>query len=198
MLGLLSRTSVIAQASFLLCGPHHWLTAKLILSEPPRCCVSIILMGWLMPQLPWELNFIPDRTWGGEAEKGVILTLPVASLSQLTTVRLLPVNLQVVSFQRREHAFPCPIAEVLESGMRCHKWATSASACAFAYFTVLYWVQYYSIFISSPGCLETSIKATWHSWYCTFQGTVLKYWKYFLFYVCFLCIIWVRSIINLS
>ena len=107
-------------------------------------------------------------------------------------------SLQVVSFQRREHAFPCPIAEVLESGMRCHKWATSASACAFAYFTVLYWVQYYSIFISSPGCLETSIKATWHSWYCTFQGTVLKYWKYFLFCVCFLCIIWVRSIINLS
>ena len=53
-----------------------------------------------MPQLPCALNFIPDHTWGGEAEKGVILTLPVASLSQLTTVSLLPMNAQVVSFQR--------------------------------------------------------------------------------------------------
>ena len=188
---------MIASASFRLRGPLHWLPAKLILSEPPRCCINIILTGWCMPQPPCELNFTPDHTWDGEAEKGVILTFPVASLSQLTTVPLLPMNLQAVSFQKWENAFACLIAEVLVSGIHCHKRATSTSVCAFVYFTVLYRVLQYLYF--KPRMSRSKYKS-----HCDISGTVLftiQYWniKNILFLcVCFLCIICVRSIINLS
>ena len=43
------------------------------------------------------------------------------------------------------------------SGWHCHMCASSTNGCVFVYFTAQYYIEY-SIFISSPRCLKTSVK----------------------------------------
>ena len=78
------------------------------------------------------------------------------------------------------------------SGIHCHTPASSTSGFAIVYFTVQYCIEY-GTFISSPGCLEASLKATvmqlvllYFSRYCTVR---LKCFLSFLclFFMYYLC-----------
>ena len=51
-------------------------------------------------------------------------------------------NLQVVTFQRSECMFPCPVMEVHVSGGLCHVYLTSATDCASVYFTIQYCIAW--------------------------------------------------------
>ena len=51
-------------------------------------------------------------------------------------------NLQVVTFQRSECMFPCPVMEVHVSGGLCHVYLTSATGCASVYFTIQYCIAW--------------------------------------------------------
>ena len=79
------------------------------------------------------------------------------------------------------------------SGVHCHVCASSTSGCAFVYFTVLYRVQQYSIFISSSGCPEASIKAVvmqlvllYFSRYCPVRLQMFNFCVslFFMYYLC--------------
>ena len=65
-------------------------------------------------------------------------------------------TLNTVSANVRSHVQSRKLVHV--PGVHCHVRASSTSGCAFVYFTVQYCIEY-SIFISSPGCLEASVKA---------------------------------------
>ena len=77
------------------------------------------------------------------------------------TVNPLHVNLQVVNFQRYECTFTCRITKVSS-----RVWCTWSLVCILVQCfcvlcrKILFRVQWHSIFISSPGCLEASTKAT--------------------------------------
>ena len=55
-------------------------------------------------------------------------------------------SLQVANFQRWQCALACPVKLVHMSGVHCHMRASSTSGCVFVYFTVLYRVQYRTLY----------------------------------------------------
>ena len=110
------------------------------------------------------------------------------------------------NLQRYEQMFTCPITLVYVSGVHCHMCTSSTSGCASEYFTAQYCIEY-TISTSRPGCPEATIKAVvmqlvhkkCQTLYCTTVLFKVLYCKIknILFFVCCLCIICVKSIINL-
>ena len=88
------------------------------------------------------------------------------------------------------------------SGGLCHMCASSTSSCAFVYFTVQYCIEYSSTvsLFQAQDVWKQALKQRWCSWYyCTFQVSTVRLKMFSLFFVlvCFLCIICVKSFINL-
>ena len=87
---------------------------------------------------------------------------------ELNTVSPLHVNLQVAAFQRcrRVCMFNYISQCVCLAYIVISVYLLQAVVLVCAYFTVLYKVQQYSIFISSPACLQASVKAVVYSRLC--------------------------------
>ena len=85
------------------------------------------------------------------------------------------------------------------SGVHCHMHASSTSGCAFVYFTVQYCIEYssrVSLFQAQDVKRKSSgdvagTTVLFKVLYCKIKNV------FFIFCVCFLCIICVKSIINL-
>ena len=87
------------------------------------------------------------------------------------------------------------------SGVHCHLRASSTSGCAFVYFIVQYCIDYSSTLYFKPRMSRSKHKSsgdvagtTYFSRYCAVR---LKMFSLFFVFVYFLCIICVKSIINL-
>ena len=62
--------------------------------------------------------------------------IPKVYLWESGTRSSLYMNLQVVTFQRCEYVFLCPVMLVHMSGVLCHVHPTSTTGCAFVYLTI--------------------------------------------------------------
>lgn len=154
--------------------------------SPPNCSVlnefffffffsmCITIQSWKIPYPTLDPGLDPrvaeSSVWPGEELDGIL----TSGWHFLIAINPLRMNLQVVNFQGCECGFTCPITQI-SSRVRCtfshvcilYKW----SCYCVPYCTVLYRVQYYSIYIPGSGC-EWSCSLLYCWWSCSFSSTM--------------------------